>query len=269
MKNAFDRRHPRLRVTILFAATAVALAATPLPSQEAPVFIRQHDFLYLDATRVRALLEEMCQKAPEGTCDVRGVRGGQRSYVEVAATETMHEQIALALRAADAPPTPHRFQLVLLAADQSGAGLPQGLSPGVARALEDVGGFLPFTGYRLLDTGFVRATGQASLVLSGLEGRRYEAQIRFRSDATGEHLMIDRLTLFAPSHIQIGEPAPTGDAEGSASGTDPGGSTAARAPGVGLLGTSFPIARGETVVAGTSRLHGGEAAIVVLLTALP
>ena len=105
---------------------------------------------------------------------------------------------------------------------------------------------LPFRGYRLIDGGFLRASGRGALTLAGDgAGTSFRVEMELRRDATAparamnvHEFVVKRQ--FAGSDKQEW-----------------------------LLQTSFWINSGETVVVGTSRLNGGEdpAALVVLLTA--
>jgi hypothetical protein len=78
--------------------------------------------------------------------------------------------------------------------------------------------------------------------------------LRFR-DRVAEQLFVEAFALDAPAVLP----------------DDPGGAEGARKRprSQRLLATSFSMAVGETLVVGTSKLDGGDEALVVLLTAAP
>ena len=142
--------------------------------------------------------------------------------------------------------------MTLVVADNSGDA-PPALSAGAQRAMDDLLGFLPFRSYRVLDSGMMRTSEEAQLSLGGDLG--YRAALRFGGDPTsGKPLFIKRFRLeqsftrYVSS--QPGVPAEREDVHRE------------------VMSSSFSMEVGETVVVGTSKLDGGDEALVVLLTAV-
>lgn len=151
----------------------------------------------------------------------------------------------------------HLFHVTLVAASREAVAAPAGeLPPGVAAALADLRDFLPYRGYRVVDSALLRTTGAARARLAGPGGERYEAELRFRP-LDGSFLVEHFALRKEPTVPQPETP-----------GTSRGPALAPRAPEPALE-TSFRIARGETVVVGSSRLESGGGALIVLLTAAP
>lgn len=157
------------------------------------------------------------------------------------------------------------FHVTLVAASrEAGGGGGADLPKGVAKALDDIRDFLPYRGYRVVDSALVRASREVHARLSGPDGEPMEAAFLFRRardreapDAESylvEHFRLER----TPRAEDLARRA-------SESATD---RVAPRAPEPSLDAT-FRIDRGETVVVGSSRLGDGGDALIVLLTAVP
>ncbi len=169
--------------------------------------------------------------------------------------EAAHGKLAELLGARDVPPPTQEFRVILLSASDNGA-MPE-LPDGAREAMDDVLSVLPYSGYELIDSGWLRTASYASTSLGTMGS--FQVEMRFHGDPQGvEGLMIEHFELsHRPIHYtgmgggQTGEipQALLGDARH-------------------LLGSSFGIHIGETVVVGTSRANGGTGALVVLLTAL-
>lgn len=153
------------------------------------------------------------------------------------------------------------FHVTLVAASrQGGSGGQESLPKGVAKALDDIRDFLPYQGYRVIDAALVRSNREVHARLAGPDGEPLEAAFLFRkargSDGSGESYLVERFRLDRPPGA---ENLPR-TAEDRAD---------RRAPTPPALDASFRIDRGETVVVGSSRLDGGDGALIVLLTAVP
>ncbi|MDX1631113.1 MAG: hypothetical protein R3234_04590 [Thermoanaerobaculia bacterium] len=250
----------------------VPAGASLLRAQETEVFERRYEVEFLDPLTAEAVAQNQCPAdARSQDCRVGVVTGGSNpgGIIAVAADAETHERIAAALTERDVPPASQAFQVTLLRADRSGGGAPGELPEAVAQALEDVRPFLPYTGYEILDAGFLRTTVSGFVELSGPEGRVYEALLAFEGSPGAEReLFVHRFRLEERSSGgSVSMPPPPEVPEGSATPSAPG-SVAPRAPRT-VLSTSFSITPGETVVVGTSRIGGGSSALVVLLTAIP
>ena len=149
------------------------------------------------------------------------------------------------------------FQVVLLTASIDGPESLTGLPKNAEKAIQDIKDFLPYRSYRLLDSGLLRAvTGSTSseVLLNGdAEGdREFRATLRYRDRDSGESFAVEQFILYL-SPDKRSTPLPAGYAPVAAK---------------KLIDTSFAIARGETVVVGSSKLNGSGKAVIVLLTAL-
>jgi len=300
-----ERRPPIPRVTRMSHFARALLACCGLAAVAAAASAqgleRQYRLQFLNSQEGIAIATNFC---PDEKCSVAP---GPPGFIRVRGDAVTQEKIAKALAAADLPPADQAFQLILLEADRTGSGDPGPLPPAARKALADLKDFLPYSGFRLLDSAFVRTTREARVVVEGMGGRAYEATLVFRGDprASGAELLLERFSLRVipsdpiglllgvpgaapvareqarggghpppPAGAGPGAPPPPAMAPGAeppaAPGSPPGSPTPTPPPSLSesLLSTSFSIHRGETVVVGTSKLDGGRA-LVVLLTALP
>jgi len=239
------RRH-----ALILGSLVVLILSVPLSAQqEGPAVItRSYKFDILEHEAAEALAWAACpQEARDRRCAV--ISAGPRN-VSVRADAATHAKIAAAIAAAETVPSSQVFQVVLLQAENNGdAGL--GKLPSQARrALEDAREFLPYTGYKMLGTALLRTDGRASSVVEGPDARDYQASLAY-TDAVGQdgHRLIvrqfalDRLVSARPSSEQAIERIP-------------------------VISTSFSMNPGETVIVGTSKLEGGDRALVTLLTSV-
>lgn len=156
------------------------------------------------------------------------------------------------------------FHVTLVAASkQGGSGGAESLPKGVAKALDDIRNFLPYQGYRVVDAALVRANREVHARLAGPDGEPLEAAFLFRKarggDGSAESYLVEHFRLERqPKAENPARPAAEDRVE-----------RRAPAPPTPALDASFRIDRGETVVVGSSRLDGGDGALIVLLTAVP
>ena len=135
------------------------------------------------------------------------------------------------------------FSVVLLLGETQGTVPSEGLSPPAQRALADIRQFLPYKGYRVLDTQWVAGSesGESQGRIRGLDQKDYEFYITTFGGPSQKglpHRPLDRarFQLLTPDAVRI-------------------------------FDNSFTIKADETVVVGTSRIQG-ENALIVLLTAV-
>jgi hypothetical protein len=174
--------------------------------------------------------------------------------------------LALAAQAAPEPPAgpltagsgpTHMFQIALVVAEpEASAAAPQNLPKSVQKALSDLGDFLPYKSYRMVDSALLRTNGYAKAELEGPAAQRYSLTMSYREESAGS-FMIDHFAL-----TRLAKPAADGRPQA------PLGAGVAPLPPDQPLSSAFRIARGETVVVGSSGLKAGRAMIVVL-TAVP
>ena len=147
------------------------------------------------------------------------------------------------------------FHIALVVAEnEPGQASQQNLPKGVEKAIADVRDFLPFRSYRIIDSALVRANGRGKALLKGPNGEQYAANLYYRDTDEKGSLLVDQFAL-------VKQEKPSPDAKPLAPGVAP-------LPPEQPLVSSFRIARGETVVVGSSGLGQGRALIVVL-TAMP
>ena len=157
-------------------------------------------------------------------------------------------------RASEESPRNQNLQILLLSASlkpstTAGPEIPENAQ----KALNDLKKFLPFKSYQVVDGAWLSATegkvAQARLAGSG--GATYKVALRFRSTGEGESrsLFVEAFDLEQEIVVQMQEGPKFG--------------------GRDLIGTTFSIKEGETIVVGTSKADGADGALVVLLTAVP
>lgn len=157
-------------------------------------------------------------------------------------------------RATAESPRNQNLQILLLSASlKPGTTAGPEIPENAQKALNDLKKFLPFKSYQLVDGAWLSATegkvAQARLAGSG--GATYKVALRFRSTGEGESrtLFVEAFDLEQEIVVQMQEGPKFG--------------------GRDLIGTTFSIKEGETIVVGTSKADGADGALVVLLTAVP
>jgi hypothetical protein len=215
------------------------------------------------------------------------------------------------------------FSVVLLLGDAQGPDSQDTLSQGARKALLDVKDFLPYKGYRLLDTHWMLCCSGSTPTITrvrGLDEQDYELQLQPIPPgppvSDGAYRLGIRFVLREPPEIRSVAPSSKTDFDRSRDGEifqlereqvdlqaqvtslkkgvevgikDPAELTRVQmllaqvnnrltairnASGSGktdgriVIDTSFRMDVGETVVVGTSRLKGGNRALIALLTAV-
>ena len=152
----------------------------------------------------------------------------------------------------------HLVQISLLAASKTGPNELADLPENTRKAIDDVRRFLPFKSYRLLDTALLRAHRAGQTTLTGPEDREFRVSFSLDGQQEPGKLLVrsfDLVEKFMPA-----APLLSGDGER--------GAPVAPASRL-VMSSSFSADVGQTVVVGTSRLNGGDEAMMVLFTALP
>jgi hypothetical protein len=253
MRNTVIRSILPLALLLPGSLQAEPPGPNPLEQQDTQYAIR-----YLDLHAAEVLAWDQC--AQKDRCRVVTLLPPSDSklkgFLGVRADAAVLEKISRALAKADGNPRGQSFQLLLLAAGGKTRGGGPEIPANVQKALADLKSFLPFKGYELLDSTWMRATQdrvtEARLV--GRDGAAYDVNLLFRAPSSGD-LFIDGFRLKAEPFTP----------------TSPGGIKETRntRPGRDLIQTTFGIKTGETVVVGTSRVEDSDEALVVLLTAVP
>jgi len=236
------------------AESKTAPPAPPVETQRKPpepqvaATYTRFQIRFLDVHSAEVLAWQQCPPDAGEHCRISTVSDDHTSYLDVVADAVTRRKIAEALARADAAPHTQSFQLVLLIADQQ-PGDPPTLSKNAQKALDDLRGFLPYKGYHLLDTAWLRTTGVVQARLVGKDGISYSVRPNCRGlgaeDSKELYVRNFDVNEELSSAIQKENRGPRS-----------------------ILSTSFGLKVGETLVVGTSKLDGGDA-LVFLLTALP
>jgi hypothetical protein len=239
------------------AMLAAAGAAPPASAQVAQVMSRNFEVRSVDTRVVETWIWDLCEEHAEEECQVIAVSPGNPSQLSVRGTPAVIARVARLLAERDSYIEPTQTFQILLVEARRGGGMDPALPRNAAEALADVKQFLPFDSFRLLDTALLSTTREGVTALSGPAGLRYQAALRFRriEAVDGPVIMISTLRVSGfvereqPAGAQ-GEPAERGLVEET------------------VIETSLSVGVGETAVVGTSRLNGGDEALILLLTAI-
>jgi hypothetical protein len=251
-------RYPvRLAIAALLLLPGFA-AAQP---KEPAVYDNRYEIRFLDTHAAEKLAWDQCSPEVKDYCRVVAQREDNRRYIGFRADRKAHEQFVNLLVKVDTAPRSQRIQILLLAASTKPGGTGADIPVNAQKALADLKDFLPYKSYQLLDSAWVPAT-QERLAEGRLGGGNasYWYRLRFRSagEADGGDLHMDTFRL----DMERGTPALPQPGEAATPQPTP-------RPGGTILETAFNIKVGETVVVGTSKIDGGDAALVTLVTVLP
>jgi len=229
---------PSRRIAV---AVLVALAsATHVLAEQEELVERVYSIQYLGLEQARLLVEEQFPALLNADTRLKWEQlprrqdksDSPRGYLRLLASAEIHQGVAGVLKENDIPPRTLLFQVTLLEASKQPGERPE-LPREAAKAVDDLEGFLPFKSYSLIDSGMIRTSAWGRLQLSD----EWLVELDFRGRRqTGMPLSMERFELVG---LKI----------------------AAK-----VIMTSFSMNVGETVVVGTSKLNGGDEALVVLLT---
>jgi hypothetical protein len=204
---------------------------------------------------------------------------------------------------------PQGFSVVLVLGDTKGATtVDDSVPPAARKALADMKDFLPYKSYRLLDAQWILGSTHASTRLRGVDEQEYQLTLRSGVASDGQ-LRVGFQLLEPGSTDAVIAAAEDGQRraqlvamqdkirqlEQEAAGLRArGGAESQRTLQAinaqiaevrrqmtsvdkattngrsrGVIDTSFTMDIGETVVVGTSRVRGGDKALIALLTAVP
>jgi hypothetical protein len=227
-------------------------SAEEIQQEIPPVETRLYALSHVDLDSAYQLASSVCREIPpnrRGSIECNVSVMGEEGTLIVTTTAELHTRLAALLTEVDRPPHTQTFQIIVLAATDT-ASTPSDLPQGAQRAVEDIIDFLPYAGFRVLDSGWLKTVREGQTSLTGPTG--FEVELRFRGDSrSNEQLLVERFSMTARVPFQNSE-----------------GQRGYRHEMI--LHTSFSMDVGETVVVGTSKLNGGEepTALVILLTAL-
>lgn len=262
--------------TLTLGLTLAGMLPAPAPASQAQsideMVVRVHRVQYIEPETAYRLAVTECpqylsseQRAAylaEGKafCSVELLE--EEGHIAVRADEETHRRIAELIHEVDRPPHTQLFHVILLAASDSADGNGTEELPAEARAaIDDLRALLPYSSYEVIGSAPIRTSHEA-IVQVGRTG----AAVRPGSAGDGDSAQAEA----RPSPFDVPftvEMFFRGDARD-------GGDLYVQSFGLSnpltgrLLGTSFGIRVGETVVVGTSKPRETEEALVVLLTAV-
>ena len=195
------------------------------------------------------------------------------------------------------------FNVVLVLGDLQDGATSSNIAAPARAALADLKDFLPYRSYRVLDTSWVLASSSTRQAvtsrLAGLDEQHYEVeldrlpvgpstlQVKFamrEADGNAERRLTDREAVYKRQMDQLVVELQRAESAQNRSEIDAIRARLAdiefqlsrlrkddvryMSGGATMIDTSFTMSLGETVVVGTSRMRGGDKALIVLLTAV-
>ena len=162
------------------------------------------------------------------------------------------------------------FGVSLVLGDMKVTGAQDSVPFSARKALADVKDFLPYKEYRLLDSQWVLCCGAMPVMtrLKGPDQREYSVDLYVNRGGPKFDVLSVRFVLSDVAAVEKVEKADvfaptTPAAEGS------GKPPARRDVPKIAMDASFQMVINETVVVGTSRLKGGDSALIAIVTAMP
>jgi len=229
-----------------YAPAATAREGGAVAPQER--ILRVYNVRFLEPDNAVALAYQLCG---DDGCEISSM-GDQG--IMLRAVPQFHAEYEMLLAQRDVPPATQEFRVILLRADQSGS-MPDVPADATA-ALEDLRDMLAYTGFEMIDSGWLRTSGSGGTTLG--EAGSFRVELAFVGDPRQDSALLVRY--FELAHSQVFWETLDGE-----SGASP---RAQLGDSKSVLSSQFGISVGETVVVGTSRANGGNEALVVLLTAL-
>ena len=175
-------------------------------------------------------------------------------------------------------PDTRLVQINLLAASKSGDSDLSDLPINTRKAIEDIKDFLPFKSYKILDTSLVRALvtsprrggRMAKTFMTGPDGAKLQIELSLTGEKNSNELYVHRFEVGQDIMSRFRPMPLTPEQERQVNPGAPAIAPRAELLDMGaLISTSFTATVGQTVVVGSSRLNGGDEALIVLFTALP
>jgi hypothetical protein len=156
------------------------------------------------------------------------------------------------------------FQVTMVLAQKGGSRGFKEIPLNAQKALQDLEGQVPYRSYEMLDSVLLRTNRVGQAKMNGPEGRPFQLEIIFDPGQPGEpdiqvrNFEVWDETVSPKMRVEVGGP------EGLKHGEEKPASGPRR-----VISTTFGMWSGETLVVGSSRLDGGEKALILLVTALP
>jgi hypothetical protein len=235
------RKTARTWLSLLMLAALMAAYAPVAGAQQNGASTSQERILrvynpsFLNTDNAMALAFQACGDDERCVVESMGSQG-----LLLKAIPQVHAEYEKLLSERDMPPATQEFRVILLRADQSG-NMPE-VSADAGAALEDLRGMLPYTGFEMIDSGWIRTSGAGSTTLG--EAGSFGVQLFFEGDPRQDGTLLMQFEL---AHSQVFWENLGGEngAIPRAHLTDP----------KSVLSSQFGINVGETVVVGTSRTN--------------
>ena len=242
----------KLRMSLVLLVVSAVAPSPALAEEEA--MNREFQIHGLDTMTAETKVWDLCKGFPE-TAEC-GVRASDGEAIVVRGTPAVHEAVARMLKGAAVTRRPTRtFHFSLVAGKAGAPGFAGDISEAGQTALGDISQLLPFKAFRLVDSGLVRTQRTGQVRLSG-DGHSYLVSLDYNTwSGSGEpaEIGVQRLVLMQQRVV---------------TGTGPEGISEERTEYDAILETSLTLDLGETVVVGTSKLNGGDEALILLVTAV-
>jgi len=161
----------------------------------------------------------------------------------------------------DALPSTRLFQIIMIEGTLTGTVDTEGIPKVALDSLNGMKDFLPYKGYRLLDTALIRTAMHARTTLKGPRGRPFDVRLSVAPGQSGDGPDLF-FREFEVSESRSLMPPASRSGGGAAEAPTP-------SPQRNLISTSFGMDVGETLVVGSSRMDGDQVALILLVTALP
>lgn len=165
-------------------------------------------------------------------------------------------------------------QITLLAAAKTGESDLADLPANTRQAIDDIKDFLPFRSYRILDTSLVRVlvderrARPAGTYMIGPDDSKLKIAMRVTARPESSEVLVHSFEVMPSMRDRFF--ALTPEQHRQVEGDEPTIAPRAELLDAGaFIATSFTAEVGKTVVVGSSRLNGGDEALIVLFTALP
>lgn len=253
--------HPRRAVLVVGVCLTIVGGSAPMSvAQEAreqesetkdSPYHATFRFDRLEASAAQMLVLEYCAQQDEEACHLVAYSADRTGgEVTVAGSPGTLASIGREIAARDALGSTQRFQVAVVEASTAGSRQLEGLSEGAQQALLDAAKLLPYEGLAVRGVALIETADMASTTVSGPAGLEYKVFLRMIPVVTLDEVRIE-------VHEFKLDRTPQRGTDGERVGPKD------------LLRTSFQLDSGETVVVGTSRLNGGDSALVALVTAIP
>ena len=160
-------------------------------------------------------------------------------------------------------PSTRLFQIIMIEGTLTGSVDTEGIPKVALDSLNGMKDFLPYKGYRLLDTALIRTAMNARTTLKGPRGRPFDVWLSVAPGQSG-----DGPDLFF-RQFEVSEARPPMPPKPEAGERGEAAAAPTPQPQRNLISTSFGMDVGETLVVGSSRMEGDQVALILLVTALP